>query len=246
LPINVIPTNTEKFVAFQTGKLRFLDSLQFLNASLDKLVNTLSADAFKYTSKFSPSPQLARHKGVYPYECVTDSSKFTETCLPPTDKFYSALNETEITDDDYNRAQETWNIFNCATLRDYHDAYLKTDVLLLADVFENFREMCLKNYGLDPAHFYTTPGMSFQACLKMSGVKLDLFTDPDMHLFIENNIRGGVSVVRNRYAKANNSYTEDGTGRDATFIIHLLSRRQQPLRLRHVPTPTHFKFSFHV
>ena len=68
-------------------------------------------------------------------------------------------------------------------MKDYHDAYLKTYVLLLADVFENFREMCLKNYGLDPAHFYTTPGMSFQACLKMSGVKLDLFTDPDMHLF---------------------------------------------------------------
>jgi len=92
---------------------------------------------------------------------------------------------------------------------DHHDAYLKTDVLLLADVFENFREMCLKNYGLDPAHFNTTPGMSFQACLKMFGVKLDLFTDPDMHLFFENNVRGGVSVVSNRYAKANNSYTED-------------------------------------
>ena len=67
--------------------------------------------------------------------------------------------------------------------------------------------MCLQNYGLDPAHFYTSPGMSFQACLKMSGVKLDLFTDPDMHLFIENNIRGGVSVISNRYVKANNSYT---------------------------------------
>jgi len=120
---------------------------------------------------------------VYPYEYATDPSKFKETCLPPKDKFYNASNETEITGDDYNRAQEAWNIFNCTTLRDYHDAYLKTDVLLLADVFENFREMCLKNYGLDPAHFYTTPGMSFQACLKMSGVKLDLFTDPDMHLF---------------------------------------------------------------
>ena len=120
--------NTEKFVAFQIGKLRFLDSLQFLNASLDKLVSTLSADAFKYTSKFSPFPQLAQQKGVYPYEYVTDPSKFKETCLPPKDKFYSALNETEITDDDYNRAQEGWNVFNCTTLRDYHDAYLKTDV----------------------------------------------------------------------------------------------------------------------
>ena len=177
LPITVIPSNTEKFVAFQIGKLRSSDSLQFLNASLDKLVGIFSADAFKYTSKFSPSPQLALRKGVYPYEYATDPSEFEETCLPPKEKFYSALNESEITDDDYNRAQEAWNVFNCATLRDYHDAYLKTDVLLLADVFENFREMCLKNYGLEPAHFYTTPGMSFQACLKMSGVKLELFTD---------------------------------------------------------------------
>jgi len=77
-----------------------LDSLQFLNASLDKLVGTLSTDAFKYTSKFFPSPQLARQKGVYPYEYVTDPSKFEETCLPPKDKFYSAQNESEITDDD--------------------------------------------------------------------------------------------------------------------------------------------------
>ena len=118
LPITVIPSNIEKFVAFQIRKLRFLDSLQFLNASLDKLVSTLSAEALKYTSKFSPSPQLARQKGVYPYEYVTDPSKFKETCLPPKDKFYSALNETEITDDDYNRAQEAWNVFNCTTLRD--------------------------------------------------------------------------------------------------------------------------------
>jgi len=223
LPITVIPSNTEKFVAFQIGKLRFLDSLQFLNASLDKLVSTLSADAFKYTSKFSPSPQLARQKGVYPYEYVTDPSKFKETCLPPKDKFYSALNESEITDDDYDRACYAWTTFGCKTMKDYHDAYLKTDVLLLADVFENFREMCLKNYGLDPAHFYTTPGMSFQACLKMSGVKLDLFTDPDMHLFIENNIRGGVSVVSNRYAKANNSYTEDGLDetQPSSYICYL-------------------------
>ena len=141
---------------------------------------------------------------------MTDRSKFDETCLPPKDKFYSALTETHLTDDQYHTAQEAWTTFDCKTMKDYHDAYLKTDVLLLADVFENFREMCMKNYGLDPAHFYTTPGLSFQACLKMSGVKLDLFTDPDMHLFIENNIRGGVSVVTHRYAKANNSYTEDG------------------------------------
>ena len=98
-----------------------------------------------------------------------------------------------------------------------------TDVLLLADVFENFRSLCMKDYGLDPAHFYTTPGLSFQACLKMTGVELDLFTDPEKHLFIENNIRGGVSMISNRYAKANNKYTEDGLDatRPTSFVSYL-------------------------
>jgi len=98
--------------------------------SLDKLVGTLSADAFKFTTKFSPSPSLAKHKGVYPYEYMTDLSKFLEKQLPPKDKFHSALTETDITDDDYRRAQEAWTTFDCETMQDYHDAYLKTDVLL--------------------------------------------------------------------------------------------------------------------
>ena len=104
--ISVIPSNTEKFIAFQIGKLRFLDSYQFLAASLDKLVNILSADAFKFTSKFSPSTHLTKQKGVYPYEYMTDKSKFDEPRLPPKDKFYSALTETDITDEDYDRAHD--------------------------------------------------------------------------------------------------------------------------------------------
>ena len=221
--ISVIPSNTEKFIAFQIGKLRFLDSFQFLTASLDKLVNSLPADAFKFTSKFSPSPHLAKQKGIYPYEYMTDPSKFDEPRLPPKDKFYSALLETDITDEDYDRARDVWTAYNCKTMKDFHDAYLTTDVLLLADVFENFRSICMQNYGLDPAHFYTTPGLSFQVCLKMTGVKLDLFSDPEKHLFIENNIRGGVSMISNRYAKANNKYTDDGldSTRPASFISYL-------------------------
>ena len=85
---------------------------------------------------------------------------------------------TGITDDDYDRTRDAWTAFDCKTMRDYHDAYLKTDVLLLADTFEHFRSVCMQNYGLDPTHFYTTPGLSFQACLKMTGAKLDLFTNP--------------------------------------------------------------------
>ena len=172
--VTIIPSNTEKFVAFQIGKLRFIDNLQFLNAglALDKLVNTMTADAFKFTSKFSQSSDLAKQKGIYPYEYMTDPSKFDKLHLPAKEMFYSSLNETEITDDEYKRAQDAWMAFECNTLKDYQEAYLMTDVVLLADVFENFREVCLKNYGLDPAHFYTT--------------------------------------ISNRYAQANNIYTDDG------------------------------------
>ena len=223
LDISVIPSNTEKFIAFQIGKLRFLDSFQFLTASLDKLVDTLPEDAFKLTSKFSPAPHLTKQKAVYPYEYMTDLSKFDEPRLPPKHKFHSALGETDITDEDYDRARDIWTAYECKTMKDFHDAYLSTDVLLLADVFEHFRLICMQNYGLEPAHFYTTSGLSFQACLKMTGVKLDLFTDPDKHLFIENSIRGGVSMISNRYAKANNKYTEDGLDltRPSSFISYL-------------------------
>jgi len=150
--LTVIPSNIEKFVAFQIGKLRFLDSLQSLNASLDKLVGTLSSDAFVYKSKFSPCPVFTKQKGAYPYEYMNDRSKFGEKRLPPKDAFYSALIETPITDAEYARTQRAWNVFECKTMQDYHE-YLKTDVVLLADVFENFRKMCMENYGLDPAHF---------------------------------------------------------------------------------------------
>jgi len=141
---------------------------------------------------------------------LTDISKFDETRLPQKEMFYSMLNETDITDEEYQRVQDAWMAFDCETLQNFHDAYLMTDVLLLGDVFEHYRSLCLNNYRLDPAHFYTTPGLSFQACLKMTGVWLQLFSDLEMHLLVENSIRGGVSVISHRYAVANNSYTGEG------------------------------------
>jgi len=111
------------------------------------------------------------------------STRSAETCLPPKDAFYSSLKEEGISDDDYERAQNVWKELDCKTLKDYHDHYLKTDVLLLADVFENFRKVGMNNYGLDPAQYYTLPGYSWDACLKHTQVELSLLRDPEIHLF---------------------------------------------------------------
>ena len=95
------------------------------------------------------------------------------------------------------------------TLQDYHDLYNEADVLLLADVFENFRDICIKNYKLDPAHYYTAPGVAWDAALKVTKVELELLSDIDMLLMVEKGIRGGVSMISTRYGKANNKYMGD-------------------------------------
>ena len=134
---------------------------------------------------------------------MTDSDKFTETSLPPQEAFFSKLSDEGISDGDYVHAKKVWSAFDMECLRDYHDLYLKTDVLLLADVFENFRKLSLKNYGIDAAHFLTTPGLTNCAALKYTGINLELLRCIDMLRFFEGGIRGGVSCIMNRYAKAN-------------------------------------------
>ena len=122
----------------------------------------------------------------------------------PRRRSSSKLSDAHISDEDYAHAQKVWETFGCKTLGDYSDLYCCTDVLLLADVFETFRRTCQKQYGLDPAHYYTSPGLSWDALLKKTGVELELLTDYDQHLFIERGLRGGISMVSKRHAKANN------------------------------------------
>ena len=153
--------------------------------------------------------RLLLRKGVYPYEYMDDWSKFGENQLPPIESFYSKLNLSGISECDYDHAQRVWSEFGMKSLGEYHDLYLKTDVLLLANVFETFRRTCLEHYQLDPAHFYTSPGLAWQACLKKSEIRLELLTDPDMLLMFERGTRGGITQAVHRYAQANNKYMGD-------------------------------------
>ena len=143
-------------------------------------------------------------KGVYPYEDMDSQEKFDETSLPPKEAFYSNLNLEDISDEDYAHAQKVWHVFEINNLGEYHDLYVQSDTLLLADVYENFRNMCLNIYELDPVHFVSAPGLAWQACLKTTGVKLELITDYDMLLMIEKGIRGRICQATHRCAKANN------------------------------------------
>ena len=137
---------------------------------------------------------------------MNNCDKFKEIILPPKEAFYNKLNIVGVREEDYEHVNRTWKEFGIKNLGEYHDLYLTTDVILLANVFEAFRKVCLKNYGLDPAHFYTAPGLAWKACLKKTRIRLERLLDPDMLLMFEKGIRGGITQSVNRWAKANNPY----------------------------------------
>ena len=216
--LNCIPQNHEKYISFSLGKLDFIDTFQFMSTSLEKLVDNLAKEGehkFQHLCSYIQQShgenedikmKLLSRKGVYPYRYMDSFDLFQEKKLPPRSAFYNDLEEADISEEDYAHAQRVWSTFNIQNLGQYHNLYMESDVHLLADVFENFRSLCLEMYGLDAAHFYTAPGLAWQAALKMTGANLELLTDPDMHLFIEKGLRGGISMITKRYARANNKY----------------------------------------
>ena len=132
--------------------------------------------------------------------------RFDEKELPPKESFYSELAKSHISDEDYARANAVWDNFKLNNLGEYHDLYLTSDVLLLTDVFENFRTMCMDYYDLDPAHYYTLPNFAWDAMLLKTDVELEQLHDLDMYEMIENGLRGGMCQVSHKHVKANNKY----------------------------------------
>jgi len=161
------------------------------------------------TIKYLGDSDLVFEKGHFPYTYFDSLDRFEETSLPEKSKFYNHLTETEISDLDYEHAQAVWHHFGMRTFKDYHDFYMKSDVMLLSDCFESFRQTMISAHGLDCFHFPTLPSMTLQIALKMTQIELDLITDPDQHLLLESSIRRGVSYVAHRYAKANNPSLPD-------------------------------------
>ena len=177
---------------------------KFNNGLIKKFKNTYSFcdnDLNKFV--------LLLRKGVYPYEYMDSWERFSETSLPSKEDFYSNLNMEDISDIDYRHANNVFKEFKLENLGDYHDLYVQSNTLLLAYVFNNFRDMCIKEYELDPGHFLSLPGLAWQACLKKTNIELELLTDYDMLLMVEEGIRGGICHSKHRYAKANNKYMKN-------------------------------------
>jgi hypothetical protein len=215
-------------------EIRFIDTFAFMASSIDSLTNNLkngcnttqelrnvfknTSDEFKNDEEFN----LMIQKGVYPYDYIDNYERLNENKLPKKKKFYSKLNYSECSNEDYERARIVWNKFNCKKLLDYHNLYLKSDVLLLADIWSNFREVCYKNYNLDCTYYYTAPSLSWDSMLKKTKINLELLTDIDMVNFVESGIRGGLSQISKRYAKANNKYMKEyDESKEDSFITYL-------------------------
>ena len=223
-------------------KIRFIDSFKFMSDSLESLVNNLPDDGFNILERSYKGEKLSlvKRKGFYPYEYMDSLKRFKENKIPSKEAFYSRLTEEGISDEDYEHVKKVWKVFGMKTLQDYHNLYNVTDVLLLADVFENFRNVCMENYKLDPAHYFTAPGLAWDACLKITDVELELLSDIDMLLMIEKGIRGGVSMISNRHAKANNKYMGESfiDTMISTYIMYLDANNLYGWAMRK-PLPTH-------
>lgn len=207
-------------------KLRFLDSFRFMASSIEKLAKNLDDQQCKYVSKEFAQDykkfKLIRRKGIFPYTYITDFSKLYETKLPGKAAFYNTITGSGVSDNDYAHAQVVWNTFECKNLKEYAELYLKSDVLLLADIFENFRETCLTTYGLDAAQFYTLPGLSWSAVFKYTKISLELLTDIEQYQFIKRGIRGGICQAVCRYSQANNKYMQDyNPDKPSSFLSYI-------------------------
>ena len=190
-------TKNEKLIFkcfnFETYRKKFCKILvkqEFCNKDLNKFI-------------------LLLRKGVYPYKYMDNWERFSETSLPNKESFCSNLNMDNIEDIDYRHGNNVFKIFELKNLGEYHDLYIQSDTLLLADVFKNFRNKCLEVYELDSAHFLSLSGLTWQACLKETDIELELLTDYNMLLMVEEEIRGGICHSVPRYAKANNKYMKD-------------------------------------
>ena len=226
--LKIIPKNTEKFLSFSIYNMHFKDSAGFLPTSLAELVRTLKdkgRNHFNCVSELIQDEEKREclyQKGIFPYSWFNHKDKLKFETLPEKSDFFNDLSNEDISDEEYAFATKVWKLFDCKNMKDYMEIYLLADVLLLADVFENYRTRCLLDYELDPLHYFSAAHFSFDAYLRMSDANLDLFQDINQYLFISEGIRGGLSFISQRHSKANNKYMDSfDPGKPSKYIIYI-------------------------
>lgn len=210
--IKIIPCNSSKYLAVKVNNILFLDSFSFLPSSLQALCDVMRDDDrnFRLLNKsFGENAHLLKRKGVFCYDYIKDFSVFNETELPRREFFYNSLTNEDISEQDFCYAKKLFEVFKCKTLWDYCLLYLRTDTYILMSVFERFRKMSLEYYNLDPVHYFSVPGLAYDASLKFTKVELELINSPLTYNFLQSGLRGGVSIVPKRYCKADNPYVSD-------------------------------------
>ena len=188
----------------------------------DKKLTKKFKNTYKFCNEDIDKFMFLLRKGFYLYEYMDGWERFDEEQLQKKSDFYSNLTDEKISEIDYRDAEKVFNKFNIKNLGEYHDLYVQSDTLLLVDVFENFRNVCIKVYKLDPAHFLSAPGLVLQACLKRTGVELELISDIDMLLMIEKGIRSGICHSIYRHFKANDKYMKVyKENEESSYIIYM-------------------------
>ena len=178
--------------------------MKFLSCGFDKLAEQLSNDQFNHLKAAYPEHwKLLSKQDIYCYDYMNSMERFDETSLLSKEHFFNRLYDKHVTEERYEYAEDVWKTLKCSTRKVLHNHYLITDILLLADVFENFRKMSLETYGLDPIHYYSLPGLSWDVMLKYTGVELELITDPGMHQMVKRSMRGSISNICHRYVTSN-------------------------------------------
>ena len=226
--VKVLPKDNENYISITYGdnyfKLVFKDSMRFLQSGIDNLSKTLKDEQYNIMKRELNNEELFEDlkyyennkrsfKGIFPYDYFDSFDKLDLKEFPDKKEFYLILYQKDISDEEYEHGKKIFDKY-CKTFKDYLMIYQKLDVLILADVFENFRDLCLKHYEIDPAYCYSAPGLSWNAGLKYTGIELDLLTDKDMLDMFKSGIRGGFSgVLGKRHAEANNKYLTKSSGK---------------------------------
>jgi hypothetical protein len=233
--VKLIPKSMEKYISFtkyvilndtnECFPLRFVDSFKFLGSSLDNLAKSMNRSDFYHLQKSVTDAnqfELLLRKGIYPYEHMKTWQSYEEKKLPHQDKFFSSITNEVISETQYQHAKLIWDTFKIKDMGQYTDLYLKTDVMLLTDIFEHFRKTSKTHYKLDPAFYLTLPSLSYDAMLLNTGITLELLHDFEMVRMIQSGIRGGICLCSNRYAEANNMYIDDyDTSKQDSYIVYI-------------------------